>query len=120
MSNKYEIKIEEKVLLLNETVFDRQKISDYEKVAIFKLYKERMIIEMVMETTCYNDLKVYGEIWFNIERKIQELMKFQKNDNFIKFWTVPNCSCQKEENEKLFPTGNYKINSFCSVHGQAN
>jgi len=107
-----EIKIE-----LNQNILQRQQLTEEEIRRVKKLYLEKNYLEAIIKISDINELPMYGKIWFNNEKKLQKTLKFQNNDNFIKFWTLSQCSCNPIENEKKFPNGGYEIDTYCLIHG---
>jgi len=113
----YTVRIKEIVFPLNENILKRQKLSFNEIHKIKTLYKEKLLLEECINITSVSLMKEYARIWFNNEKRIQVALKFQDNDNFIKFWNLQHCTCKPEINEAKFPGGNYYINEYCLLHG---
>jgi len=113
----YTIKLSNKEIKLKKSVFEKQNINNKSDIIEIKqLYVEKYYIEEAMKVAMISNLKEYNKLWWNVERQIQDKMKYQKNDNFIKFWLVPKCTCPKEVNNLKFPLGNYVIDKNCIVH----
>lgn len=103
---------------LNARLIQRQGLTEPEVDYIKHLHMLRMEIEEYMRTapTAYI-LKGFNECWMDIQRMLQDAWKFDQNDNFIRFWEVPRCSCPKMDNSDNFPLGYYITNQDCEVHG---
>jgi len=115
--NNYLVHIEEINFQLNENILTRQNLNNNEIHKIKTLYKEKLLLEECIKITNVSRMKEYAIIWFNNEKRIQKMLKFQDNENFIKFWNLHHCTCKPEINEAKFPNGNYYINEYCVLHG---
>jgi hypothetical protein len=114
----YKVHIDAIVFPLNENILKRQNLTPNEIYKIKTLYKEKLLLEQCIDiTTSTSRMKAYSDIWFENEKRIQKALKFQDNDNFIKFWNLQHCTCKPEINEAKFPSGNYYINEYCLLHG---
>lgn len=102
---------------LNARLVAQKNLSSDDVEWIKKFHVDRLGIEEVMENASHKDLKGLYALWYDNQRTLQEAWKFPLNDNFIRFWNVPQCTCPKMDNEDAYPTGYYTVNSSCPVHG---
>ena len=109
----------------NPTLADTQGVPEFDRKIIDKLHILRYLIEenvkelLQQKKTPERDeiiRKNYSE-WFENERILQDLWKFPQDDNFIKFWAFPACTCPKMDNDDNFPAGRYVQTSSCIIHG---
>jgi hypothetical protein len=116
----------------NPRLADKQGVDEFERKIIDKLHILRYLIEDNVNVliTKYNKkkrvkdkesleriIKNNYEEWIENERILQKLWKFEENDNFIKFWTFPACSCPRMDNDDNYPTGHYYKVQNCMIHG---
>ena len=85
------------------------------------LHKYRADIFRISEGCTRDGLQkeLYKE-WMSVERKLQDLWGFDEDDDKIKFWTFPACSCPKMDNNDRYPYGYYIVNDGCLIHGENN
>lgn len=108
----------------NPKLADKQNVSELNRKVIDKLHILRYFIEQnVKELVLVKDelkqelvLANYEE-WFENEKLLQELWNFPEDENYIKFWTFPACSCPKMDNDDAYPTGFYIHSQGCLIHG---
>jgi hypothetical protein len=62
--------------------------------------------------------ELYDE-WMELERDLQLLWGFGLDDNKIKFWNFPACSCPAMDNNNAYPYGYYAMSGGCMIHGSA-
>jgi len=63
-------------------------------------------------------LQSWDEMLHDIEFKMQELWKFEKDESYHHYWfEQPFCSCPKMDNHERIGTGDFIINCNCPVHG---
>jgi len=72
--------------------------------------------EDVKEETDEELIRATYVSWLQVHRHLQKLWGFPQDDNYIKFWTFPRCSCPKIDYEDNYPTGYYTTNYSCLVH----
>ena len=53
-----------------------------------------------------------------VEFKLQDLWKFERNKNFHKFWEYPKCTCPTLDNYDRYPYGYYVHSGECLIHGK--
>ena len=63
-------------------------------------------------------LRTLFKLWEHGERRLQKLWNFDEDDNYIKFWTFPGCTCPNMDNEDNYPYGRYIQNMSCRIHGK--
>ena len=102
---------------VNKNILSRQNISHADMIKLQRFYKEKLLLEAYINITDISRMKDFANFWFENEKRIQNALKFQDNDNFIKFWELPHCICDPELNEAKYPSGNYYINEYCPLHG---
>jgi hypothetical protein len=107
---------------------DKQGVGEFERKLIDKLHMLRYFIEENVESLMKENanntdnsknsliMRNYEE-WFDNEEILQELWNFEKNPNYIKFWTFPACSCPTMDNDDNYPHGHYVTSQKCIVHG---
>jgi len=57
------------------------------------------------------------KIWYENEKLLQKLWKFDDNEDYIKFWNFPACTCPKMDNNDNYPCGRYVQVQNCPIHG---
>lgn len=72
--------------------------------------------EDVKEETDEELIRATYVSWLQVHKHLQTLWGFPQDDNYIKFWTFPHCSCPKIDNEDNYPVGYYTMNYSCLVH----
>lgn len=112
--------------MINIKLAEKQGLSESAIAKIEELHSKRSdIFESVekMQKTGYKKeiqpeifKELYGE-WIDIEHSLQTLWKFGVDDNKIRFWNFPACSCAKVDNEEAYPTGFYSMSGGCVIHG---
>ena len=103
---------------LNPVLISLQNLSEADVSLIKRLHMTRMEIECDMEDAPSEYiLKGLYSLWWNVQHLLQDAWKFERNDNFIRFWDVPRCTCPKMDNEENYPLGYYVTNMSCEVHG---
>jgi hypothetical protein len=108
----------QKEINLDDNLFNKQGSIGKDKRNIVQLHHELALIEELMKiTTSIEELKLFNNLWYSKKKLLQSHLNFKENINYIKFWKVPKCICRKNENENLYPNGNYVINSNCLLHG---
>ena len=109
--------------MINKELAIKQKLSEVEIEIIESLHYLRNFITLKAYCTHINkkeDLQVLYKRWFNNEKLLQKVWKFDNNDSYIKFWTFPKCTCPKMDNEDRYPIGFYIVNGECPIHGTKN
>ncbi len=81
----------------------------YQKYQKSKQKKKKELLKQLINSN-------YEE-WIENERVLQKLWNFEENDNFIKFWDFPACSCPHMDNNDNYPTGYYIKSQTCIIHG---
>lgn len=109
----------------NPRLADQQEVGEFERKLIDKLHILRYLIESnvieLMETEDSEGIIKHNyEEWLDNEKILQKLWKFKEDDNYIKFWTFPACSCPKMDNDDAYPTGRYVTSQGCLIHGWAD
>lgn len=61
--------------------------------------------------------KEYCKEWTNIQYRLQDAWKFEKNSYYHRFWEMRGCMCPKMDNDDAYPSGCYVYNASCPVHG---
>jgi len=103
---------------LNEQLIKDKKLSGDEVLLIKNLHAQRICIEecMLLEDNQYI-LRDLNQLWMSKQRELQRAWKFPQDDNYIRFWTVPQCSCPQMDNEENCGYSRSIINLSCKVHG---
>lgn len=101
---------------LNARLVAQKGLSNEDVEMIKGLHLVRLVIEESMETAEFTLKELYSD-WLENQRQLQKAWKFTLDDNYIRFWEVPQCSCPKMDNEDAYPTGYYTVNCSCPVHG---
>lgn len=104
--------------MINKELAKDQGLSVLTIALIEGLHEYRKNIFLVSEESRSNDLQraLYKE-WYALEQELQILWKFDQDDNKIKFWNFPACSCPKMDNNDNYPYGYYVYSGGCIVHG---
>lgn len=103
---------------LNPVLISLQNLSEADVSLIKRLHMTRMEIECDMENAPSEYiLKGLYSLWLNVQHLLQDAWKFERNDNFIRFWDVPRCTCPRLDNCDAYPSGYYVTNTGCPVHG---
>jgi hypothetical protein len=112
--------------VINKELADELGVPKPNQVAINEIHDTRRDIfnsvEKMMKTgykkeahpTIFKEL--YDE-WMQLERDLQFLWGFDLDDNKIKFWNFPACSCPTMDNNDAYPYGYYTISGDCIIHG---
>lgn len=58
------------------------------------------------------------QTWIGLSRHLQDLWGFERNEDYIRFWEHPHCSCPCIDNEDNYPTGYYYKSNKCIIHGK--
>lgn len=106
-----------KVTRLNPRLVAQKNLSEEEVEHIKRLHVVRLEIEDHMREAPEVDLKALYADWHDNQQYLQEAWKFPKNDNFIRFWEVPRCTCPKMDNEERCGVGHFIVSCNCPVHG---
>jgi len=101
---------------LSANTIDRiEGLHEYRK-RIFTVSEEsgKLLISSKLRDDLQREL--YKE-WYSVEQELQDLWGFDRDDNKIKFWNFPACSCPKMDNNDNYPYGYYVYSGGCTVHG---
>lgn len=116
----------------NKELADKQGVSDLNRAIIDKLHTLRYLIESNVEElmeSMAEELSAEGadhlveliknnyDIWMENDRLLQILWNFPQDDNYIRDWDFPACSCPKMDNDDAYPTGHYVRSQTCLIHG---
>ena len=111
--------------MINQELANELGVPEPIKTAINELHEQRdTIFESVekMIKTGYKKEKhpeIFRELyeeWMELERELQKLWGFEQDDNKIKFWNFPACSCPTMDNDDAYPTGYYTMSGGCMIH----
>lgn len=104
---------------LNSHLIKRQGLTEADVLRLKELHLERLKIEDKMRSAPVVELKGLFQQWTQNEFLLQDVWKFPRNQNFHRFWDLPNraCTCPDLDNEDNWPTGYYVMNSDCPIHG---
>jgi hypothetical protein len=113
---------------INQKLADEQGVSELNREVINKLHVLRALLEdhsinlkeQDFTDTEYTEVEYQKEaykIWFENEKLLQKLWNFPENEDFIKFWNFPACSCPRMDNDDNYPTGHYYKVQNCMIHG---
>jgi hypothetical protein len=112
----------------NPALADKQDVSELNREVIDKLHILRDLLEnhsinlkgqdfTDSEHTEVEYQKEIYKIWFENEKLLQKLWNFPDNEDFIKFWNFPACTCPKMDNDDNYPFGRYVQFQNCPIHG---
>lgn len=105
----------------NPKLADKQGLDEITREVIDKLHLLRDLIELSAEKQSEDfteeDLKEHYKVWYENEKLLQKLWKFEENEDFIKFWNFPGCTCPKMDNNDNYPYGRYVTVQTCPIHG---
>jgi hypothetical protein len=109
----------------NPVLADVQGVSEFNREVIDKLHILRDLLEersINLKEQNFTTLEaeyqkhLYKE-WFENEKLLQKLWNFPQDDNYIKFWNFPACTCPKMDNDDNYPYGRYVQVQDCPIHG---
>ena len=104
--------------MINEKLADRQGLSKQTRLEIALLHKGRAdIFEASRKVESTEMQRELFSDWLDIERALQGLWGFEQDDNYIKFWEFPACSCPTMDNNDAYPYGYYSISGGGIIHG---
>jgi len=104
--------------MVNMKLVKERKLSKKQMQKIEQLYCVRDGIEdMMADATDLTKLRILYEVWHDNELLIQRAWGFEGDENFIKFWDLPHCTCPFMDNHDRYPYGHYVVNCSCPVHG---
>ena len=104
--------------MLNPKMVAKQKISDGGVKVLISLHQDiNKVIEKMENTDDPTELRKLNEEWVQLQFRLQEAWKFDRNSNFHHWYTVPKCRCPKMDNEERYGTDWRIVNSECPVHG---
>ena len=63
------------------------------------------------------ELKDTYNKWFENEKNLQKLWGFPEDENYIRWWWVPKCTCPKLDNDDNYPIGYYTTSMYCPLRG---
>jgi hypothetical protein len=112
----------------NPKLADKQEVSELNREVIDKLHVLRELLvdhSINLKSLDYTDME-YSEAqyqketykeWFENEQLLQKLWNFPGDDNYIRFWEFPACTCPKMDNNDNYPNGRYVQVQNCPIHG---
>ena len=104
--------------MINMELAEKKGLSEETIERIEELHAERRAIFKTAEnTTRVALLKKMHNMWMDLERELQVLWGFEQDDNYIKFWEFPKCTCAKLDNLEAYPHGYYTVSGDCPIHG---
>jgi len=109
------------MIILNEMLVEKQKLTSKDKENIQKLHEEKdelfKKILVWLEDQNKEKIKESGILLEEIEFKMQDAWKFERNSNMHTHWIEnPACSCPIMDNKDAYPY--HRIyTSGCLVHG---
>jgi len=71
-----------------------------------------------MKETPREELRELFKDWVENEYMLQNLWGFPESSAYHKWWSLPQCTCPKMDNEDAYPVGYYVMNDSCPMHGQ--
>ncbi len=102
----------------NPTLANHQNVPQLDRDLIDDLHVYRASLEAeARETTDPTSLRQLYATWLQNEHTLQRLWNFPPNDDYIRFWTFPHCTCPKLDNNDAYPSGRYYISGTCPIHG---
>lgn len=104
----------------NKELADKQGLDQTTRDVIDKLHLLRELLEdkISLGNMKQEDIIQNYKDWFDNEKLLQKLWKFPQNEDYIKFWNHPACSCPKMDNNDAYPTGWYTMSAACCIHGK--
>ncbi len=104
--------------MINKELADKQGLSPSTRAEIERLHSSRAeTFSLATRSKDLGVLKRAYDAWMKQERELQRLWGFEQNDNYIKFWEFPACSCPSMDNNDAYPTGFYTMSGGCVIHG---
>ena len=106
---------------LNARLAAQKGLSQEDVNHIKTLHHMRLDIEDAMlEEPSRKTLERLNSEWMYVNRALQTAWKFAQDDNFIRFWEVPHCTCPSMDNSDRYPFGPYITNCNCPLHGESD
>lgn len=105
---------------LNPVLLEKQGITRERYDQIVQTERVRLDLMDAMKDCSPKDrrrLRIYAELFSNLEYIQQLLWGFTRDSNFHRFWRVPHCTCPKTENEVLWGSVVHLVEATCPVHG---
>jgi len=102
---------------LNPNMLDRQDC--WENLGLIKeLFADKHdLFERLKVEECPLVLVLLDQELVEIEFKIQEAFKFERDSRFHRFWERPKCGCPKLDNYDKWGTKFSIVSSECELHG---
>ena len=103
----------------NPRLADQQGLDQLSRDIIDKLHILRDFLEYESAHVAKTDeaqRQLYNT-WFENDKLMQKLWKFDDNEDNIKFWNFPACTCPKMDNNDNYPYGRYVKVQSCPIHG---
>ncbi len=105
-------------MVANQKMLAEMGVSEENEKEINELHEYRDgIFKAMEEEEDHWKLRDLYSLFIDNERRLQELWGFPLDDNYIKFWEVPKCSCPKMDNRDNYPYGYYVTVQSCILHG---
>ena len=105
--------------MINKELAEDRGLSAPTVAMIEGLHEYRKHIFLVSEECGTDSLQreLYKE-WYSVEQELQDLWGFDRDDNKIKFWNFPACSCPQMDNNDAYPYGYYVYSGDCVIHSE--
>lgn len=104
---------------LNESLAERQGVTDQEMINLVQLHQEKLtIFDQMQATTDRNELRRLAGLVETIEFEMQKNWHFPLNKTFHEWYKVPKCTCPKMDNEDRRGTTYQIIDAKCPIHGE--
>ncbi len=87
----------------------------YKLIPIYE--KKDKIFKNMKQTDDSKKLKKFAKLITKIEFKLQTIWKFEKNQDFHRFWEVPKCKCPIIDNIDNQGSKYHYHNNDCPIHG---
>lgn len=102
---------------INERLIERQQCQDNVPL-ILDLHKERLKVEELLNVDEADDFLIEElyKSWVEIQFKLQDAWKFERNAHFHRPWDIEGCTCPKMDNDDMYPTGRVIMNTECKIH----
>jgi hypothetical protein len=106
------------IMAHNPRLADQQGLDQLSRDIIDNLHNYRSLLEneVNFHNTDLTQKELY-DLWFSNEKLLQKLWKFDDNEDYIKFWNFPACTCPKMDNNDNYPHGRYVRVQTCPIHG---
>ena len=107
----------EEILTLNDSLIQKQGLTNEQVELILKLHMRRIKIETEMESAPREQLKGIYVRWEHNQAMLQKAWGFPSNERYWAWWRLKPCTCPKLDNWDRYPHGPYIYSQNCPLHG---